>query len=200
MFLRLSLLLLVPASLFAQDSTSPSDSTPFRKGQWAAQFQGASSFGSLGFLKFRSPNRALVLDVRLGGGHNEIFFTDSTGTRFAGLRSDAFVNVRFGWRRYRGGAARIVSHYSVGLIAGLDHGVEAAPTGRFGSDGWTAGVFGDVGATYLLTPKFGLGALGTASLTYSRSRSESEPSGNKTHTWRIGGNAVSASLVATVFF
>src|SRR5213083_3325325 len=95
-------LLLLPALAFAQDSSS-TNATPFRRGQWAAQFQAGISFGSLGFIKFRSPTRALVLDLRIEGLHSEAILTDSSGgKRFGGLESEAFTQVRFGWRRYRG--------------------------------------------------------------------------------------------------
>jgi len=51
-------LVLLPFSLFGQDSTAKGYATPFHKGQWAAQFQAGTAFGSLGFIKFRSPTRA----------------------------------------------------------------------------------------------------------------------------------------------
>ena len=102
-------LVLLPAALFAQDSSSKINPTPFRRGQWAAQFQVGSST-SLGFVKFRSPTRALVLDLRLTGGHTETNVSDSSGTRFAGVISDAMTQIRFGWRRYRAGTTKLVSH------------------------------------------------------------------------------------------
>src|SRR5256885_1358858 len=89
-------LLLLPVSVFGQDST------PFRKGQWAAQFQASTAFTSLGFIKFRSPTHALVLDVHVGGAHSEDLRTDSTGNHFGGLNSNALAQIRFGWRRYSG--------------------------------------------------------------------------------------------------
>jgi hypothetical protein len=205
MYTRLSLLCvlgLVPLSLVAQDSTARTQSTPFRRGQWAAQFQAGTSFGSLGFIKFRSPTRALVLDVRLGGSHTEGLDTDSSGTRFTGLSSSAFTQLRFGWRRYSGGTEHVVGHYSFGLLAGFDHSVsvDASPGFESTRNGWTAGVFADVGGTYLVTSKFGIGALATAGLSYASSISTFSPPQAKTRIWSIGGSAISASLVATVFF
>lgn len=207
MYSRLSLLpafVALPTLLFAQDSTARADSTPFRRGQWAAQFQAGSSFGSLGFIKFRSATRALVVDVRINGAHSEALVRDTAGTmRFAGLSSSAFTQLRFGWRRYGGGdggRANVVSHYTLGVLAGLDHRASASPGGAGQDNEWTVGVFGDLGGTYLLTPRFGLGALGSAALTYSTVLSEQKPPTRKVRTWRLGGSAVSASLVATLFF
>src|SRR6267143_2207019 len=97
-----AVLVLLPASTFAQDSTARASATPFHKGQWAAQFQAGTAFGSLGFIKFRSPTHALVLDVHIGGAHSEYLRTDSTGNHFGGLNSNALAQIRFGWRRYSG--------------------------------------------------------------------------------------------------
>src|SRR6266487_5835229 len=81
----LALLVLLPVSLFGQDSTAKGNATPFHQGQWAAQFQAGTAFGSLGFIKFRSPTRALVLDLHISGSHSETVVTDSSGTRFGDL-------------------------------------------------------------------------------------------------------------------
>jgi len=203
MYTRLSLLCplaLFPLSLVAQDSTARTEPTPFRRGQWGAQFSVGSGFSSLGFLKFRSPTRALVLDLRLGGSHRESSFEDSTGSQFLGLDSDAFTQVRFGWRGYRGGATKVVAHYTFGALAGFDHSAGRTPSSSVDGNSWTWGLFGDLGATYLVTSRFGLGALASASLAYTTTTSEQQPTGTKFHSWQIGGSAVSASLVATLFF
>jgi len=188
-------LLVLPFSLFGQDST------PFHKGQWAAQFQAGTAFGSLGFIKFRSPTRALVLDLHVSGSHSETMVTDSSGTRFGGLNSTASTQVRFGWRRYSGDGtvARVVSHHSFGALAGFEHDVGAGPSGWSKANTWTIGAFGDVGGTYLVTSRLGIGALATASLFYENGITRSS-FGTKLHDWSIGGSALSASLVATLYF
>ncbi len=194
-------LFVLPFSLFGQDSTAKGNATPFHKGQWAAQFQAGTAFGSLGFIKFRSPTRALVLDLRISGSHSETMVTDSSGTRFGGLQSNAATQVRFGWRRYSGDgtAAKVVSHHSFGALAGFEHDVGAGPSGSSRTNRWTIGAFGDVGGTYLVTSRLGIGALATATLFYQNGISRSS-FGNKLHDWSIGGSALSASLVATLYF
>ena len=191
---------LLPVSVFGQDSTVKSNATPFHKGQWAAQFQVGTAFSSLGFIKFRSPTHALVLDVRVGGAHSEDLRTDSSGNHFGGLNSNASAQVRFGWRRYSGDgtAAKVVSHYSLGALAGFFHSASRFPPGSQESNGWMAGAFGDFGGTYLVTSKFGIGALATASLSYQNSVSKG--SGTRSRDWAIGGSAVNASLIATLYF
>lgn len=202
MYTRLLLLpmLAAPLSLTAQDSTAR-PLTPFRRGQWAAQFAMGSGFTSLGFLKFRSPTRALVFDVRLGGSHRENFFEDSSGSRFTGLDSFAFTQFRFGWRGYGGGATKVVAHHTVGVLAGFDHNANIDAGGfSFQENGWTGGLFGDFGATYLVTPQLGLGALAGGTLTYTSSTREEQTTGTRSRGWQIVGTAVTASLVATLFF
>lgn|SRR5262245_5409632 len=193
-------LVLLPAALFAQDSASKTNPTPFRKGQWAAQFQVGSAFTSLGFIKFRSPTHALVLDVRLSGAHSETSDSDSTGSHFANLNSWAWTQLRFGWRRYRGGEPTVAAHYTLGLLAGFDHNASRDQNSSFQRNGWTAGLFGDIGATYLATSRLGLGALASASLFYTTSTAHSQPYDTKDHMWQIGGSALTASIVATLFF
>jgi hypothetical protein len=203
MFSRLPLLpafVVLPVSLFAQDSTVNAEVTPFRRGQWATQFQVGSSFASLGFLKFRSATRALVLDVRLSGAHSESLVSDTTGMRFAGLSSNLVTQLRFGWRRYDAGAPKVTSHYTLGVLAGLDHRASASRSGSFEVNGWTAGLFGDVGGTYRVTSQLGLGALAGVSLSYSSSAVREVPSNRKGRDWQLGGSAVSAAFVATLFF
>jgi hypothetical protein len=198
--LLLATLLVAPLSLVAQDSTARPAITPFRRGQWAAQFSVGAGFSSIGFLKFRSPTRALILDLRLGGSHRESSLDDSTGSHFLGLDSDAFTQVRFGWRGYRGGATKVVTHYTFGALAGFDHSASRTPSNVFQDNSWTWGLFGDLGATYLVTTQLGLGALASASIAYTNGTTEQSVTGTKFHHWQIGGSAVGASLVATLFF
>lgn len=185
--LFVSLFLVLPGSLLAQD-------TPFRAGQWAAQFTGGF-FSSLGVVKFRSATRALVLDVHVGGVHQEHFVGDSLDE----LGSNASISVRVGRRSYWSVADRVVAQHTLGVGAGFDHSVSANPGfGSFSNNGWTAGPFGELGAAYLITPHLAVGATGTASVTYGRSSGKGS-TGIKTHTWFLGGNTgISFSL--TLFF
>jgi len=124
---------------------------------------------------------------------------DSTGNHFGGLNSNALAQIRFGWRRYSGDgtAAKVVSHYSLGALAGFFHSATRFPTASQQSNGWMAGAFGDIGGTYLVTSQFGIGALATASLSYQNGVTKGS-SGTKFRfrDWSIGGSALNASLVA----
>ena len=192
----------LPLSLFAQDSTTRVVETPFRRGQWAAQFQMGSGFTSVGFLKFRSPTRAIVLDLRLTGSHEEATRTDTSGTQFVGLNSSALTQLRWGFRSIHAMETRVVSHHTLGLLAGFDHGAARGPGFTTQSNAWSAGVFGDLGATYLVTPKFGLGVLATVALGYTNRVTTLQTTTEKrsARNWAIDGEAVNAALVATLFF
>ena len=187
-----------------QDSSvvpAASDSVPFRRGQWAAQFGAGFSTASFGFLKFRSPQRAWVLDVRLTGGHSESFVTDSSGTQFSSLNSRAAVDLRLGVRKHRTGG-KVIPFYSLGILGGFTHSTSVAP--GFGSDrnGWSAGVFGDVGASYMVTANLALAATGTLTLRYTRETSEqANPFETiKVRTWDLTGSAPTATLIVLLFF
>ena len=201
--LSVTLLITSPVIAVAQDSTSQTSPTPFRKGQWAAQFEvDGLHFGSLGFIKFRSPTRALVLDLRILGAHSENLIDTTAGDRFAGVNSNAYAQVRFGWRGYFGDGHRstIVTHHTLGALLGFDHAVIGGPnTGVSQRNGWTAGAFGELGATYLVTTRIGVGARGTASIAYTNTVGK-DPGGAKSRSWSISGSALAGSLVATVFF
>jgi hypothetical protein len=185
--LVVSLFFVLPGSLLAQD-------TPFRAGQWGAQFTGGS-FSSLGVVKFRSATRALVLDVHVGGVHQEHFIGDSLDV----LGSNASINVRVGRRSYRSVADRVVAQHTFGVAAGFDHSVSTSPGfGTFANNGWSAGPFAELGAAYLITPHLAVGATGGVSVTYGRNSGRGS-TGVRTHTWFLGGNTL-ISFSLTLFF
>jgi hypothetical protein len=188
--LVVSLLLFLPGRLLAQDTP-----TPFRAGQWAALFTGGASFTSLGVLKFRSPTSALWLDLRVSGGHHEDFVSDTV----TGISSQVSIDLRLGRRVYRAVADKVVAQHSLGFQVGVDHFVQASPfLGTATSNGWAAGPFVELGGVYLITSHFGIGATGTASITYSRSWGESF-GGTKISSWSLGGNT-GIFFTATLFF
>jgi len=191
---------LSPAVLSGQESTAP-DSTPFRSGQWAAQFGVSSGYASLGVLKFTAPTRAWLLDARVSGGHEdrELRNTnpDTTVTQF---ESDASVTLRLGRRFYGSGRDHVVGLYSIGASGGIAHSAGGQRGGSAGeTNGWNVGVFFELGASYLVNRRLSLGAIGSASLSYSRSVSKGS-TGFRSEISRYGGSLSAVSLVATVYF
>lgn len=184
--------LVVSAFLFASTNLLAQD-TPFHAGQWAAQFTGG--FNSLGVLKFRSSTRALVLDLRVSGSHDEDFASDT----LTGISSQASIGLRLGRRVYHAVADKVVAQHSLGLQLGFNHFVSTSPSlGTATSNGWSGGPFVELGGVYLISPHFGIGATGTAAITYSRSAGRSF-AGTKTNRWTLGGNT-GIGFTATLFF
>jgi hypothetical protein len=195
-----SLLLALSLSMAYAQTPSPADTTPFRSGQWALQFTAGSTFGSLGALRFTSPRKAWLLDLRVDGGHSHNRVTTPTGPAREAFTSWADVTLRVGPRYYAARGNRLVSFAGVGVVGGFTHdagGEEGGPSAE--SNGWTAGAFGDLGATYLVLPRLGLGGTATLSAAYSRSTSRTS-GGSRARHWdyRITGPAL--ALVATLYF
>src|SRR5438045_2772814 len=185
--LVVSVLAFLPVSLLAQE-------TPFRAGQWAAEFTGGT-FSSLGVLKFKSPTRALVLDVSVSGDHREEFAGDTVDT----INSNAFIRVQLGRRAYRPVAEKIVAQHTLGLLGAFEHDASTNPfLGSTHTTQWGGGPFAEVGAVYLLTPHLGIGATGTASITYGRTSGKSF-TGVKTSGWAATADA-HIMFSATIFF
>ncbi|HEY3279921.1 MAG TPA: hypothetical protein VGJ83_05360 [Gemmatimonadales bacterium] len=182
------LLLVVPVALSAQES-------PFHQGQWGAQFTGGLSLSSLGVIKFRSATSATVMDLRIAGVHREEFLNDTVSE----VVSQFGVDMRLGRRRYRPVADKVVVLHSLGVLAGLNHSLSRAPFGgTFRSNGWQLGPFVDLGAVYLVSPHLGIGATGSATLTYSRVSSKA-PAATTASAWQLGGGT-SITFAATLYF
>ena len=188
---------LLTALLLTQ--AAPTDSLPFHRRQWAAQFAGGLDFASLGFLKFRSPRRALMVDIRVDGGHGEDLVTDSTGTHFYGVGSHADLVLRFGWRRYHPAGQKVAAYHSLGLVAGFTHSVAVMPGFRSIANGWNGGVFGDIGASYFLTSRLSLGATVGAEIRYTDVYQQPN-GGGKRRAWEIDGGAGGVGFVAALYF
>jgi len=191
---------LSPMLATAQDTAS--DSIPFRRHQWAAQFAGGTTFASLGALRFTAPDRAWLLDFRFTGGH-------AHDTRYAGdtllgdgFSSNASVDTRSGRRFYQGRGKSVVSFQTVGALGGYTHncGGTTAPIAAGGcSNGWRAGVFGELGAAYLITRRFSIGGAATLAFTYQKTKITGS-SGLVGRDWAYQGSVQGLSFGATVYF
>jgi hypothetical protein len=187
MYLRSVPLLLLPACLTAQ-TAQPADTTPFHRGQWAAQFLGLTS--SIGVLKFRSPTSAWVLDLDIFGGHGETLVGDT----LTSLSSQASVVVRIGRRTFKPLSRSVVGHRSIGVALGFNHFVGR---GGAGSNGFSVGPQVDLGATYLVVSHIGVGAYGRVGIGYSRSWFNTGFS--KAHSWQLTGGT-DIEFLTTIYF
>lgn len=196
-------LVAVPLGLAAQE-TPVADTTPFRRGQWAAQFGGGASLLTLGVLCFTSPRSAWVLDARVSGahGHSETTFADSTGdTTITSFTSTAGLTFRVGRRFLRTARPAVVTFFGFGVLGGFSHDAGGSGRNVGESNGWSAGAFGELGGTYLVNDNFGVGVTSDAAVTYNRSiiRSTPLPSPRRT-TWSYSVAAPNIRFVATLYF
>ena len=190
-----------PTLAGAQDAAT--DTIPFHRHQWAAQFAGGTSFASLGVLRFTAPARAWLLDFRFTGSHSHDsqYLQDTlTGN---GYRSNANVDARIGRRFYQGRGKSVVSFQTVGLLGGYAHACQEfkqPPTsGGSCSNGWKAGAFGELGGAYLITRRFSIGGTATVGFSYERTTSRSS-SGAVVKQWSYSASIQGLSFAATVYF
>jgi hypothetical protein len=193
-------LVLSPMLATAQDTAS--DSIPFRRHQWAAQFAGGTTFASLGALRFTAPDRAWLLDFRFTGGHSHDRAYASDTVVSDGFNSNASVDTRIGRRFYQGRGKSVVSFQTVGALGGYTHACQetTAPVAAGScSNGWRAGVFGEFGAAYLITRRFSIGGSATVAFTYQRTKGTGS-SGVVIREWAYQGSVQGLSFAATVYF
>ena len=168
--LALSVLTLLPGALLAQDTTPP-DSQPFHRGQWAMQFGGGANLFNLGALHFTSPTSALLLDVEflaiiVNGEHRDFSGTTPSEDKLTQL------NLRLGRRSYRTPRGRIVSFHSLAVEGGYYGRLLDYQFGRQRVRQWNAGLYWEVGAAYRATPSLSLGGNASVSGGYMYQRRE----------------------------
>ncbi len=191
---------LAAPTLHSQQSAA--DSTPFHKGQWAAQFTAGFSFVSAGALYFRSPRSAWLLDA--SGAYSNLT-TQTSDTLLPGQGgSSGGGTVRFGVRGYRPLAPSTLYFHTVGVV--LLGGGQRVTFGTQYVDSWVwgAGAFAELGANYMITPHISLGAAAGLRVTYNEThRTEGSTSTTTTTTATaktIDVNASLLSLVLAVYF
>ena len=191
-------LLCLPVHAVAQESLAP-DTLPFHRGQWAAQFAGGSSFASLGVLRFAGPTRAWLLDFRFSGGHSHDTSRINDTLVVQGFTSNAAATARIGRRFYQARGKSVASFQTVGALGGYTHQCSGGFGGGSCTNGWNAGAFVDLGGTYLVTPRFGIG--GTATLSFSYQRDSAKGTGGAVDKrWAYQAGFQGLSFAATIYF
>ena len=132
----------------------------FRAGQWGADFQVAGGFTGAGAIKFTSPTRAWLVDLG-----SQVVHASGTQPGIVGSISGTSVNlsVKVGRRMYGTITHRVAPWTAVGVTA--SYGWLRSTTDTVTSFG--AGVFGSLGATWLITPHLGVGAQWSLIFNYS---------------------------------
>jgi hypothetical protein len=192
-----------PLAAAAQDAP-PTDTTPFHGRQWAAQFSGGVNLATLGALRFTTPTRAWLWDFTFTGGHAHSTDRLSDTSVVQSFTSQANVALRLGRRFYQGRGRSVVSFQTLGVLGGFVHTCQGSQgTIPFlvnsCNNGWTAGGFGELGAAYLITPRFSIGGAATLSFDYERTTG-SASGGTRSTRWSYQGTLRGPSFQATVYF
>lgn len=147
--------------------SAPADTTPFRPRQWGAELTAGPGLQEAGLLRFRSRTTAWTLDLRLTGA-TERRTTDNDpfggGSSSATIRSFS-VATRLGLRRY--------APISRSVLRFVGGGVQVAGSAVGSAHQWDLGLFGQLGAAAVLSPRFLLGASGGVDASYRTTRSSS---------------------------
>lgn len=155
---------------FAVRAQAPaSDSTGFRAGQWGTEFTLGSNLGNptgVGALRFHSARRALLLDVlgRVSWQSGEALL----------MESQTFGRLRLGTRWYRPVTRQILQSLTLGVLMSRDQRTQeqryvvSGDSVKTRSNIAGGGLFGELGANWMVTSHLSLGAAWHADVTYTR--------------------------------
>ncbi|MGA2384593.1 MAG: hypothetical protein ABSG61_14295 [Gemmatimonadales bacterium] len=132
-----------------------SDSSVFHRGQWGADFDISGGFVGAGLIHFRSPTQAAVLAL-------------SGGVSTAGSGNTSQVNLSLGARRYHAFASQLYFYRTFGIAGSYSHSFAGGGSGTT-TNTWGGGLFGELGAGWLVTPHLALGAAWRLSASYEHS-------------------------------
>ena len=188
-YLILASVLFLPNVAGAQSA----DSAAFHGRQWGTEFNIGGGFAAAGMIRFSSPTRALIANVGTDLSHSS-----STYAGNANSGSDVGMNLRLGARAYHAVGSRVYRLTTVGLSLNYTWQQTTQGGSRFASQGIGAGVFGDIGATWLVTPHLGLGARFAGTVMYNHYRS-TEP-GSTARANQVRASVGSIALVGQFYF
>ena len=158
--------LLAFAVLPALAAQEVADTLPFRAHQWAFLFTGGSQFIGLGALHFSAPNRALIVNLSIDANHSHQSFSPTPGTTVTSTNTNVALQARIGRRFYQPVRHDVAAYQTIGVLGGANRSC-GAPFGgpSVCSVAANAGIFGELGAQYFLTPRLSIGGQVTASLS-----------------------------------
>ena len=134
------------------------DSLTFHRGQWGAEFNISGGFFSAGALRFTSATHAWLLDLGAGYSHNS--FSGPAGSGSGNLTT---ITAELGSRSHHSIGHRLYRLTTIGAL--LNYGRQST-TGGSTNRTTGVGVFGDLGATWLVTPHMGIGARWRVTASY----------------------------------
>ncbi len=151
---------LVVAALLSTAAPA-SAQTPFRAGQWGADFFVGFGFSGAGLVHVRSPERAVALDLTadLNFDHR------STGGGVTQTNS-GFLEPSIEFRRYRSMGSHLLRVTGLGIMANYSHDTQSTAIDTTHTTSYGAGVFGALGAQWLVNNSLSLGVRSTLTLSW----------------------------------
>ena len=191
MYLRhLIVSLAIISSAFSGSGTAQaSDSLRFHRGQWGVEFNVTNGFFGAGALHFTSPTHAWL--AALDGEYTHVH---TTGPLLSSGNGGT-VGIELGSRAYHAFNPRLNRILTVGVLMNYarqtsDNGASTTATGF--------GLFGDLGATWLVTSRLGIGAQWRASVAYGHGKSTISGSTNTSEL--VTFSAASVRLSGQLYF
>lgn len=187
---------LLPMCLAAQESST--DTSGFHAGQWAVQFGAGFGLANIGILKFSSPRSAWMLRFDV----NAEFRSGTSSTDFVGTSDVKDRSVTFatglGKRFYQAPRHKVRSFQSIGLFGSYADYKQTFTSETFTFTEWRAGVLGELGAGYWVTPNFSLGGSGIMTAGYSDHTTDNSTTRTETNGWFVSG--VTVQLIIGLYF
>ena len=143
------------------------DAAPFHKGQWGVDFRVGSGFAGAGALHFTSPTRAMLIDLSGGYSHGSITIAP------AAHGSDLNASLSLGTRGYHAMDPHVYRWTTLGVSFIYDRQSATQSGVTQTNQGLGAGVFANLGGTWLVTPHLGLGAQWQVELSYIHNKTTS---------------------------
>jgi hypothetical protein len=141
------------------------DSVVFHRGQWGADFRIGSGFSSAGAIHFSSATHAQLVDIGAGYSHN----TSNQPGNYSAEASGGNASLRLGIRSYHSIDRRLYRWTTFGVAVNYNRQTNTyQDTLTSTSVGGGMGLFANVGATWLVTPHLGIGALWEIGVNYNR--------------------------------
>lgn len=178
----------LPVSIARAQGTGAPPEGPVA-GSWGAEGQYFGG-GGASLLHFSSPRAAWMMTASVAGGRGETSQVDLYGTsRSTAAFFSTLVQVGRRWYFIEPGV-------SLRPLAGV--GVLGGYSAADDSHAWSAGSYGELGATYMFSPHASLGATGQLNVRKSKNRQTFTGGYVVRDDWTV--NASVAHLIATVYF
>jgi len=181
-----------------QDSASAAkDSLPFHKGQWAAQFTAGTTFSNAGVLYFRSPANAWIMTIAASySTSSDRVDSSDLGPKGTENTRAGSVTLRLGTRHYASMGKSTALFTTFGVLASGGSGSVSNSVGGSGKNSvFGTGVFGELGANYMITHHFSLGAAaGIQAIYQSNWGSDAFGASSTGHAFAVSGALLSLTL------